>query len=344
MVGGTYSDLQLTSMGLIVSKTYDGVYMRCTGTLVGPREVLTAAHCLENVEGGIIVLGGTIYEGVEFIPHPGYTGNRDITQVAMNDVGVMVLREAPNRIEQKPLVSGRSLRIGDNLTVYGYGANESSSNAESAGDMLSRGKYGSFIVTNLWNGVAEATYAASSTAICPGDSGGPGMLSIGGTPAIATVSSYGSSEVDGIGACFTRNGTLSGFADLNSPSNIEFLKRFPGIKRVAEVIPAPKQPSDEGDPVSPNQMSALRNELRKHYLAGRKILRLSALNAIRERSAALGDEVSFLAEEVPAKVRRTVAKAGSNLELASKQRTRKAALKKVTSAVNLLLRASRSIK
>ena len=89
-----------------------------------------------------------------------------------------------------------------------------------------------------------------------------------------------------------------------------------------------------------SQLATLKKELRNHYMTGRKIIRLTTLSAIRGPAAELADEVSFLAEGAQPKVKRTIAKAGASFELASKQRSRAAAVQKMSSGINFLLRGN----
>lgn len=345
MVGGTYSDLQSTSVGLMYFRTSDGDLGTCTGTLVGPREVLTAGHCLSSAQEGVIVLGGSVYEGVEFIVHPGFNGERAIVDSASSDVGIMILRDTPSRVAQAPILSGRGLKVGDSLATYGYGFHEGSSFEDGVNRRLQSGKVGSFVVSAVWPGVVEAKFSGANTALCRGDSGGPGMLSTQGVQAVAGIASYTSASVDSSGACFVTSGVISGFVDLSTPSNEAFLRRFTGIKRLNHVPQTPQNPNPSGGKdvgVGREQITAVKKELRKHYLNGRRIMRIQSLVTIRQRSAELGDEVSFLAEDLPTGLRRIVGRAGAKFLLASKQRSRKGALSAVEQGVMLLVKANRA--
>ena len=179
-------------------------------------------------------------------------------------------------------------------------------------------------------------YNPSNAATCGGDSGGPATLNIAGSEAIGGISSYSTSLTDSNGACYVKSGALSGFVDLNSPSSTSFLSRFPAIKRIAEppVNIKPDSSGSQGDSITPSEVATLKKELRKNYLTGKKIMRLTTLSAISQRAAALGDEVSFLAQGAPSRVKRTISKAGSSFELASKQRSRAAAVQKLGAGMN----------
>lgn len=345
MVGGTYSDLQSTSVGMMVLRQSDGDVAVCTGTLVGPREVLTAAHCLRLAEEGAIVLGGSVYEGVEFIVHPGFNAERPSVDSASSDVGIMILRDTPSRVSQTPILSGRGLKVGDSLTTYGYGLHEGSSSGDELDKRLGAGKVGSFIVSAVWPGAVEANFSGASTAVCSGDSGGPAMISDQGVQAIAGIASYGSTSLDNSGACYVTSVVVSGFVDLSSPSSEAFLRRFPAIKRLAYLPPTPPNPKPSGGGgvgMSPEQVALVKKQLRNHYLNGRRIARIQSLTTLRQRSAELGDEVSFLAEDLAGGLRRLVSRSGSRFIQASKQRSRRSALSSINQGISLLVRANRA--
>jgi MYXO-CTERM domain-containing protein len=111
----------------------------CTGTLVSDRVVLTAAHCLEDVEvAGLlqvritddIYAPGATYKVERFGSHPQYCGSDPkVCKVDVWDFGYLVLSEpvvgvAPAR----PLVTqaawDEAMAVGASVTLVGYGYNE----------------------------------------------------------------------------------------------------------------------------------------------------------------------------------------------------------------------------
>ncbi|KAF9284549.1 hypothetical protein BGZ68_004616 [Mortierella alpina] len=66
----------------------------CTGFLIGPQTIMTAAHCLRDRTHTGIVVGGTKFKvgksvtALEYVPHPDYNSKRDT-----NDIGLIFIKE-----------------------------------------------------------------------------------------------------------------------------------------------------------------------------------------------------------------------------------------------------------
>jgi len=170
----------------------------CSGTLIGPRQVLTAAHCLDGLDprDGRFTVGGDTYLASEIYVHPNYRPWRLGTDAA-NDIGIMVLERAvegiaPSRINRRPP------RLGQTLILVGYGA---------GGTGLSGHDY-SFGTKRVGRTPLEGisrrilrwrfdNNSESNTA--PGDSGGPAFIERNGRYFIAGITSGGTRADAAIG-------------------------------------------------------------------------------------------------------------------------------------------------
>lgn len=193
----------------------------CTGTLVAPSAVLTAAHCIdpEELDGQIpgftllrdeaqLTVGdvnGDVYEGMNVRLNPGYDRNaNDISPGLVSDIGLLLLRRQVEEVEPEQLITrgeaDAALLLGEELTILGYGYTDTA---------LTRSGIKYKAVTPLvYIGPFELQMSEpGDPQPCYGDSGGPVFVTLAsGQRRIAGVVSRGPGEEGGCdnGAIATR--------------------------------------------------------------------------------------------------------------------------------------------
>ncbi len=158
----------------------------CTGTLVAPRVVLTAAHCVENADAPQVLsvvfaaetaraLGTERVRVIDGRLHPDW-------RAGAHDIGVLILaHDAP--VSPMPL-SGMSLPgdvVGRTTRVVGFGLDDQGLTG------LRRGG------TARVSAVAAGNYSIERAPgmSCGGDSGGPSFLEVDGSEHLIGVTSFG---------------------------------------------------------------------------------------------------------------------------------------------------------
>lgn len=180
--GQETSDYPATGMLLVQGQTF------CTGTVIAPRTVITAAHCVEQMSPSEMTFGLGPNENqvqaelkvVSAVQHPQW----DSQQLA-NDVAIVTLGEdAP----VAPVALNKAMDdtwIGRKVTLVGYGVSDGPSQT---GAGIKR-------EVDVTIDKLDATHLQYTTqngqTACNGDSGGPAYADEGGQLVIAGVTSYG---------------------------------------------------------------------------------------------------------------------------------------------------------
>lgn len=197
----------------------------CSGAVLTPNRILTAAHCFDISTTGFVRVGdeSTAISGV----HIPAEYDRSIP-ISAFDVAVIDLATPLQNSAALPLFVSESVSEGDTVNIAGFGVNE---NGDSVADGLAYQnslRKGVMTIADVdgEEGVFFADFDSTHQSVCSGDSGGPVIdVNRDSIPGIVGVN-QAVSDPNNAGDPRCLDGSIAVFTDIQFGPVLDFILRF----------------------------------------------------------------------------------------------------------------------